>query len=211
MNGVNLIPAARREMWRKNARVRVWMCVAPLCASILAGAYGYLRMSWETSTDAFAADVAKADAQIKAVETETAKARAKADSQRPVLSAAKAVGEQPDWSLLLAMLASSLGDQAVLSSCVLEPAPEPAAPSLKPGAKPDAPPPKDSARPARFTLALTGLAGSQDAVALMVTSLESKKVFDNVTIVEARRATLSGHDAVNFRIECVLSDAGGAP
>ena len=46
MNGINLIPLDRRMQRRREARVRTWIVIAPLCASLLAGLYGYLAVSW---------------------------------------------------------------------------------------------------------------------------------------------------------------------
>jgi hypothetical protein len=116
------------------------------------------------------------------------------------------VGDQPDWGTLLSLIASRLGHDAVLNSCTL--AAQTDASSPKPGAKaPDAPKPRDSGRPERFTLAVTGLARTQEAVAAFVSGLEEAGLFDRVAIAEARRTAVAGQEGVAFRVECTLSDS----
>jgi hypothetical protein len=117
------------------------------------------------------------------------------------------VGDQPDWGLLLPVVAHHLRGEALLSSCTLTPATDqPAPPAGKPG-KADSPKPRDpGARPERFTLALSGLAQSQDAVSGFVAGLEATGVFDRVALAESRRAALGGQEAIAFRVECQLID-----
>ena len=107
------------------------------------------------------------------------------------------MGEQPDWSLLLALLSRTLGDQAVLRSVGLEYAPEafeetaPSAPEA-----PNEPPP--------VTLELSGLGQTQYVVSRFVLRLEQTPLFESVRLIDTRREPfLAGH-AVAFRIECVL-------
>ena len=158
MNGVNLIPAARREARAKAARARAWMFALPACAAMLIGAYIFLRMTWDVRTADLEAEVTVADHQIELMDKALAEVTEKVAAAQPELEADKAVGEQPDWSQLLRVIAASLSDQAVLNSCILEARAEaapsaPAAPAPKPGAKAAATR-RDAGRPEHFTLSL---------------------------------------------------------
>lgn len=207
MNGVNLIPRSRRAARRRATRLRAWMVAAPLCASLLAGAYGWLRVSWGVDTSSLAADLAKADEDIKTADREISRAKTRLAELQPQLRAARAVGDQPDWGTLLTLLADRLKDDSVLTSCVLAPAPDAApAPGAKAAPRTGDAKTRESGRPERFTLMLTGLSRTQGSVAQFVSRLEAVGVFDRVSIVESRRSSLSGEEAVGFRVECLLSD-----
>jgi Tfp pilus assembly protein PilN len=212
MNGVNLIPLARVQHRRRAARLRLWMVITPVCASLLAGAYGWVRAAWSSDVDAIASEIAKTEAGIQATEKEDSVAKARIAELQPKYRAARAVGDQPDWGALLSLIATRLGNDTVLSSCSLvasaEPAPttQPATPSKNPGKAVDAKS-RDSGRPERFTLALTGVARTQEAVSLFVSGLEGVGLFDRVAIAEARRTAVAGQEGVTFRVECTLSDS----
>ena len=119
---------------------------------------------------------------------------------RARLASGRAVGEQPDWSLLLAMLSSALGDETVLRSVRLQAPPE-AAPGGTTGA--------GSARTLRpITLDLSGLGRTQQIVSEFVLRLEHTPLFKTVRLVDTRRELFLNDHAVVFRIECVL-DADG--
>jgi hypothetical protein len=204
MTGVNLIPAGRVQARRRAARLRRWVAVTPLCIFVLAAAYGLLRAIWSTDLDWLKTELARADAQIQVVEKDARSARARIAGLHPIRRAARAVGDQPDWGALLSLVSSRLGHDAVLSACVLMPSDA--------GARAGSG--KDSGRPERLTLALTGLARGQEAVSAFVAGLESAGVFDRVAIAESRRSSFSGADAVAFRVECLICDSipeGGTP
>ena len=209
MNGVNLIPRARLQQRRCAARIRLWMIITPVCASLLAGAYGWVRAAWSSNVDALRADIGNADTSIQTAEREDAAARARIAELQPRYRAARAVGEQPDWGTLLTLIASRLGREAVLNACTLSPSVDApaAAASPKGAAKAADPKAKDWGRPEKFTLALSGLARTQEAVSAFVSGLEGAGVFDRVAIVEARRTAVSGQEGVAFRVECTLTDS----
>ena len=117
------------------------------------------------------------------------------------LASGHAVGEQPDWSLLLAMLSSALGDETVLRSIRLQAPPE-AAPGGGGGA--------DAARSLPpITLDLTGLGRTQQVVSEFVLRLEQMPLFKQIRLVDTRREPFLNLHAVVFRIECVLdADVG---
>src|SRR5436309_3419983 len=97
------------------------MAITPVCASLLAGAYGWIRTSGATDLIAITTELARAQAGIQAAEQETARVKARGAELQPILRAAKAVGDQPDWGTLLTLVASRLGHDALLSAAALTP------------------------------------------------------------------------------------------
>lgn len=200
MSCVNLIPARRIDCRRRAARVRLWLSGVPVFASLLVAVYGSLRTTWDTDTESLRESISAADLAITSLDAGIASHRASIHREQVLLKAYKAVGEQPDWGVLLYLLASRLGEDAVLNNLVLEPLP-----GARAGGKA-----VEGARPGRFRLTLFGMARDQEAVSAFVLALEGDagaQLFDQVRLLESKRVSLSGKDAVSFRIECMLSDA----
>lgn len=206
MKACNLIPLRRIYARRRARRVRLWLSVVPGFASLLMGVYTWLSTVWSTDTASVQKAIAEVDRTSGAIKTAMSRDRAEAGHSSILLFAHKAVGEQPDWGVLLYLLSDTLGRDTVLNNCILEPMA-----STRPGAKV-----VDGARPTRFRLTLLGMGRDQDAVSRFVLALEGDpdqpRLFDQVRLLESRRIVLAGKDAVGFRIECHLSDgAAGEP
>lgn len=202
LTGCNLIPSRRIYARRRARRVRLWLSVVPGVASLLMGVYAWLNTAWTTDTAAVQTAINEVDRASEDLRAAINRDRAQAAQSGILLAAHKAVGEQPDWGILLYILSAKLGDDTVLSNCVLEPMAPPGARAL------------EGSRPTRFRLTLFGIARDQDAVSRLVLSLESEAastLFDQVRILESKRINLGGRDAIGYRIECHLSDgaAGG--
>jgi hypothetical protein len=201
VNGCNLIPFARLQARRRARRIRLWFSVVPAFASLLMGVYGWFSTIWNTDTASVRTSIEDTDRTTEAIKSAIARDRAQISQSTITLHANKAVGEQPDWGVLLYILSERLGPNAVLNNCVLE-----ALATTSTGGKAIA-----GARPGRFRLTLHGMAKDQEAVSRFVLALEGDdpgaRLFDEVRLFESRRTNLGGKDAVSFRIECQLSDA----
>jgi hypothetical protein len=199
MNGVNLIPMWRRARRGREARVRMWVAIAPLCASLMAGAYGYLAVRWDTGTGDLAAKHAALSDQIEMSKREIRRGDADARELATQRWASRVVAEQPDWGLLLALFGDALGEETVLATCDLRPVTAPSGVSAG----------KERVRPDRYTLLLAGYSRTQEGVSQFVISLEKLGLFDSVAMKESRRTTMYSADAVEFRVECVVTDSAG--
>jgi len=209
MNGINLIPVNRLAARRRAARVRMWISIAPLCVSLLAGSYGYFFATWETDAGGLTDSLEKTDAMITATQAQIAKARADLAEAQATLRANIAIGNQPDWGLLLELLARTLGESAVLSSCTVEHVAKPSTaepPKQGPQAKAPAPGPADPLRAERFRLTLAGVARTQSAVPEFVQRLQNTGLFDSTKMIEAIRTPFAGEEAFKFQVECLISD-----
>jgi hypothetical protein len=201
VRGANLIPHHRILARRRAARVKLWSSVVPALASVLMGAYGYLRAAWPTETSALRDDLEAREARIRQRQAEGKELRAKIDQQRLLIRAREAVGLQPDWGVLLLLVSAKLSNDVVLQSCILDPVNQQDGKAVS----------ASGTRPTSFRFTLGGVGRDQRAIAEFVRLLDSQdqpRIFDQVALLECRRMPFAGREAMSFRIECSLSDSG---
>jgi hypothetical protein len=199
VTGVNLIPVARREAKQQQTRVRLWLSGCFVYAALWIAAFVAAKVVVGSEDRVLRAKFVEASAQVQETENAVAALRGRIGRDEVRLASGQAVGEQPDWSLLLAMLSSALGDETVLRSVRLKAPPEAA-----PGG-PDAGGASDAAQTLPpITLDLTGLGRTQQVVTEFVLRLEQMPLFKQIRLVDTRREPFLNNHAVLFRIECVL-------
>ncbi|MHC4992900.1 MAG: hypothetical protein ACYTGC_18155, partial [Planctomycetota bacterium] len=107
------------------------------------------------------------------------------------------VGAQPDWSILLAVFSSQLGDEIVLQRCQLSPI-DPATSDTD----------GDGESTAIASIIVAGIGLTQQAVSQYVLDLQQLRLFRSIRLVDTKREPyLDGH-AIAFRIECTLGTDG---
>jgi hypothetical protein len=114
---------------------------------------------------------------------------------------------EPDWSLLMGLIAEALGDDAVLDRFHLLPAE--AAPASRGGASPRAAPTDETRTNRSYVLLLGGVSRSQEGVSDFVIRLEDLGLFDRVKLLESRRGAPSGDELVGFDLRCDLGTGEG--
>jgi hypothetical protein len=212
MKTINLIPAPRLQA--RHRRLQLLRCAAGCVA--YAGALGVATVICQAVLE-------KSDPQVQnrltavglTIDHTTrsiASTRSELDAAMSTLRASRSIAEQPDWSGLLAILASKAGDDIVLKGCLVRPR-EPERPAAapdpkKPGPKPAPAPPSEPV----MIVALSGLGKSQQAISRFALRLEETRLFGRVMLLDTNRETGDRADAIGFRIECSLEDPGvGAP
>jgi hypothetical protein len=121
------------------------------------------------------------------------------------LAVARTVGDQPDWSLLLTVISSTLDEEIVLNNARLDTSDastanrQLGAPTSRPSNETDT----------KIMVALQGFAKSQAAVTQFVLRLERLGLFDRVEMMNSSRQPFGNGDATGFRIECELRRIGG--
>lgn len=212
---VNLIPQARREAKRQRRRLRRWGVVLTTYGLALALVSSMLHMFGQMDNRALASQLEGLAAGIEKSQGDQKTIRTELKRAKTIWQSNHAVGDQPDWSVLLALLARHVGDDVVLRSCTLAPSTgaEAVASNTQSGRKSttlNTPAPSrasTSQDPDQFRLELTGLGRSQNAITQFVLHLEQIKLFDKVRLVETRREPFLSSDAVAFRIECSLEES----
>jgi hypothetical protein len=116
------------------------------------------------------------------------------------VEANRTVAEQPDWSVLLALLGSVKGDDVVLRSVAVGPAPVPAPPPPERG-KPAPPPVVPDT-----ILDVMGVGQTQLAVSQHVLRLEQTGLFSKVALLDTGREAFVNGNAIAFRLQCVFGE-----
>ena len=207
MKSLNLIPERRRVAQRLAGRKRSWMLAAGAYAVVaIGGAYLALPRSGRDE-DTIMRDLTMLRGQATQLDSQLKASREAASAARKQLMAANAVGEQPDWSILLAKLVEERGAEVVLESVELatvqvQDKPRPDA-KPKPGAKPPAP--RES-----IMLRLAGATRSPDEAYVFARRLEQTGLFAQARVLETRPRDLLGEQVSGFRIECAFNERPAA-
>lgn len=203
---VNLIPLPRILARRRTTLIRRWTWAGSLYAAGLVAGYGAAVAAWDYDRGALQ-DHLESETRANADRRSNQKSlEARLARERTVLAANRAVGDQPNWALLLSLISAGSERQIVLQSCHVEPAPESGETATT---RIDA---KPSDREAVcYTVKLRAIAKDQAAVSAFALRLESSGLFTRVELVESRREVFLDADAVRFRLDCRLQPAEAAP
>lgn len=188
MRGVNLIPQERRRAGARAVRVRLWAAAVIIYGGALAGVYVWMTLHAAAPQD-WDEPAAHQQRAIEAIQQETNRQRVQLAREEAALRASESIAGQPDWSMLLALLARASGQSSWIESATLKPAPgDPSA--------------RD--KQALMTLSIEGLSVTQEAVSSFALALERYGLFKLVRILEARRRQNNGSEVIAFRVECLL-------
>jgi hypothetical protein len=200
MRQINLIPARRRDAKRRRTHMK-WCGGGCAAFTLVAVAITVIAWStWAGEDSEVRQQIARADEDIRHNEKALVEARVKFAADENRLAAAKEIAEQPDWSLLLSLLAQKSDDQMVLRSCQLRPA----ADLLAEGKTADA------HVAGGLVVVVTGVARTPQNAQQYVIRLEKTGLFERVTLVETRREPFLNGEASAFRADCVLSTSASA-
>ena len=217
MNGVNFIPRARRERAARRTRLRAWAVGAAAYALVGVVALAASGTGAVVEDPSVAQELARLPNQIDTSRRALANLQGQLTEAQAKLDAARAVAQQPDWSVLLGLLAQSLGEEIVLTSCKLDSDPvepeRPAGAAQRPGTAANLKP-ADAQLPrpdgARYTLLLSGLGRTQSSVSQFVLRLEALGLFGRVTILKTNREMFGEHESIGVRLEATIAGAEGA-
>lgn len=190
IRAVNLIPDHRFEARRQRRRVGRWGVGCGVYGLALIGLWALVQSLGGGADTAIARDLSDAEAQL-------ADTAATIERMQPVLVRAEAslfasrsIGNQPNWSILLDLLAGLLDDQTLLTGVELKPIA-----SMQIGAP-----------PVGYTLSIAGMAQTHAAANAYVLRLEETDLFDRVEIQGANKQSFGSGSAVAFRVTCRLAE-----
>jgi hypothetical protein len=210
--GVNLLSPARLARLHRRALVRWWSAGMGV---YLAGAVGVaITMSVGAMSQDVSDELASATRRLDNRKEHAGRLATELGERRKELEAAQAVGDHPDWGLLLSALAQRRGEAIALTSVELRRV-QKAAPVREQAssrrAMRSAPAPQRTV----IELVVRGIGTDLASVNDFVLELEEFGVFDAVrledTSVRAGAAGLA--DANEFEVRCELTDeaTGAAP
>lgn len=206
MTSFNLIPGHRREARRRQRRTRAWAIGCAAYATVLLGAYVLSRATWSGPDSALAGDLVETAAQTEQQSRQVLILRGQIQKARLTLESNRAVGDQPDWSVVLALLARNLDDDLVLKRCKLQPEVV-----RKAAGSPQHAAGAQANEPERFTLEISGFGRSQKAISQFALRLERTNLFQKVTLVQTNREPFVTGRAMAFQIRCLLGRREEAP
>lgn len=198
---VNLVPSARREAQVRSARIRFWFLT---CAVYGFGWLGVLVLVGATALNddtGLRDELRQVNGLVAESESELAALRSELGRSRDELTTSLTIGKQPDWSALLALLSTTLGDRIVLRNCKLTTLHK-----------------SSSARESvsgvarvstTIQLQLGGFGLAQQAVSEFVLRLEETSLFRQVKLLDTRREPFLDGDAIAFHVECLLETEEG--
>lgn len=196
LQGINLLPTARREARVFRKCVRNWAIGCTAYAVAIAIFWGTVAHTQNNADSELAQEIQRTQQHVIDAKAHLDQLQPRVATARTTLAATRSVGTQPDWSLLLGLLADQLGEQMILTSCKLTPVFKPV--SLVGTAS-------DSDIPQAYQLDLSGLAQTQAAVSAYTLRIEQLKLFEKVMLIDTRTEPILDQEAVGFRVQCTLS------
>ena len=200
MKSVNLIPGPRRDAKRRRKHRNTCAAACGAYGLLLAAAVGAAHFVGPGSGESLDERLAAADNDIRRFDRQVNESRAELNAARATVEANRTVAEQPDWSVLLALLGSEKGDDIVLRSVSVGPAPVPPPPPPERG-KPAPPPVVPDT-----ILEVTGVGQTQLAVSQHVVRLEQTGLFSKVALLDTAREAFVNGNAIAFRLQCVFGE-----
>jgi len=169
-----------------------------LCTALLVARIAWAREDggWEERCRSTQQSVHEQSAKVTQLKGELADVRHR-------LQVAQSVCTQPDWGLLLVLLASVMDDNVVLSECDLVTVDSQATEitnDLKTWLSSS--PIETLLSTRRYRLKVTGFARTQSSLSEFVLGLEHTKVFESVRLVKSCRQAFRDGQAIAFSIDC---------
>ena len=191
MPDLDFIPISRRIAHRRRQRQRRWVNIcAVYVLLVMAGCAVLLAEEWIGHTASVEMELARTIDRIQLSSTQLSDMRRRAKEAEKTLTASQRVSTQPDWSILLAALASKTGEEIVLRRCRVRPS-DPSAGA----ADVDAP---------SMLVQVSGYGRTQQSVSRFVLRLEAAGLFDQLRLIGARREPFLDGYAVAFEVNGTL-------
>ena len=202
MEKINLIPSPRRQAKACRCRLRQWFTGTAACCAALLVICSICHIVWGGERNVLAGQISSTEEEIRKSGREIQALRIDCAETRWKLSSHRAIGKQPGWSILLGLLAESVGHDIVLERCRLRWV-KGLEDSSKTGVLRDSKGPEDSAEGV-FIFRVSGYGRSQASVPQFVLRLEKTTLFDQVSLIKTDRQAFLDGKAVAFELECRL-------
>lgn len=202
-----LLPAYHADRLAEGTLIVRWLCVL----SVVLAASGAAGLAMVAGVPGEERRVIEGIAENRRLIAESDKSAAtwrnQAANSSRTIDARKAVGEHPDWGLLIERLAGAAGATVAIEEVVITlgtvavPANNTAAPNA-----PAAPASAKMPVRRRWVVGVSGIAPKQSTVGQVVSAVEAWGLFDRVKLVESKARSIGKVDAVGFKIEGVIEE-----
>jgi len=203
MDDINLIPAQRLLSKRRKRHLRIWVMICGAYCTSLSVAMLSARAFCRGDSGAAAEKLQSTEQCVQQYNSATERLQKELADASAALEINKVLRGQPDWSKLLVLLSSELGDEVVLSSCQLisvDKASENITDHLQQWLLSS--PLGALLVEQRHRLNVSGFGRTQSSVSQFVLGLERAQIFDSVRLIDSNRQAFLNGEAVAFSIEC---------
>lgn len=205
MTAIDLTPMSIAKTLSGRRRARAWSLGVSSYALLVAVGLGAVVLS-APKGDGVRAKAARVQAEVAGARRDLALVSGEMTRLQRELDAARAVGEHPDWSIVLGLVAGvQQGREVVLEHALLSPVL--AAPSAGTRRRRTEPKPQDPPVPIGYQVVLSGLAKTELDASRFALGLEEVGAFDRVTLVSTRARPVDSATLTAFEIRIDLSDA----
>jgi len=193
VRAVNLLPASRLDALRRRIRVRAWSGIIGGFGVVLGLTYFIAQFAWYYDRPELEQAVDEAVSKNKAISSDVVRLRDRVRAASEQLHATRAIGNLPDWSVLLAAIDRATGDYIVLDRVAVasETTQVPSPPDTKAAAK----------TLVTTSVSLSGIGTNASRVSEFSLRLEETDLFLEVEIVGGKRRN-DGHN--EFSMICRL-------
>lgn len=206
MTAIDLTPMSIAKTLSGRRRARAWSLGVSSYALLVAVGLGAVVLS-APKGDGVRAKAARVQAEVAGARRDLALVSGEMTRLQRELDAARAVGEHPDWSIVLGLVAGvQQGREVVLEHALLSPS-FPAAASAGTRRRRTEPKPQDPPVPNGYQVVLSGLAKTELDASRFALGLEEVGAFDRVTLVSTRARPVDRATLTAFEIRIDLSDA----
>jgi len=210
MNTVNLIPMPRRNAKRVRCCMRRWIGVC-IGYALLLVVVSVVCQTASSHVDRSQGQLLReAGARIETAKEQIAALEPQLSHLRLTLAIEREIVSQPDWSVLLAILGNTLGEEILLRECELKPIGTEGQTASVGVHLVTAEDGTVRLGTQQYRLTLRGFGRSQSAVSQFILRLEDTQLFSQVQLVNTMREPVRNVEAFAFRIECVLGEPAAA-
>lgn len=213
---INLVPVPRQIDRMRRSRIKTWLIAGSAYSVLLVVLFAVFQVMTGTAFQSVDKELHEVNAELASTGKNIQAIQPQLVNSKSTLQASRAVGNQPDWSVLVALLASRLNERVVLSHMGLSPAvviaDQPSVPRVVRRGSTVKPAQDEGAKaPQQFNLDVRGMAKSQAALSTFVLKLEQANLFAKVILQDAQRVGFVEGEAIQFQIQCTLMGRQASP
>jgi len=214
MTTLNLIPPSRADAKRQASSIKRWTIVCSAYAAALLCVWIALTATTRPNLAPIREELATIESQIVKQQSEAAKLQAQLATEAAVLKASRSVGDQPDWSVLMKLVAGALGNRVTLNQVAVNPLQGQSGAGRAFGERPGAMSAamlEDAASNSTYMMSISGMASTQSEAQKLALRLEVAGFFDRVKLVQTSRQEFMGGHAIAFEILCPFGAKEDSP
>ena len=204
MIGINLIPAHRLLAMQRRIRVRLWMRIDSICICVLLIICAVVMPLFDQSATSVADELVFLDKKATGMNRSISALLPELSEVKLTLDASRAMQKQPDWSVLLALLANLQGGQIVMRNVQTKPM---GGGHVAAGGSEVVSAEEISAagdNRSGYKLVLGGMGKTQNAISQFVLRLEQCGLFERVRVIMTNRESFMSDHAVSFELLCTM-------